>query len=335
MMKEKFPKIYHVLRNSIERTSRVQCQSLIDCGVVIDNVEFFDPVRLIKLFIHSKKDDIIIFHAQTMLLNLFFFSLLRLGFRNIIFDIHDISSDAPRKRSIKYITVHYLTKYAEQMVFKFKIKTMTVSKGLCDYYKAKYHINPFLMYSVPRIKREELLENICKNKHRTEKLVYFGAITPLRLPLIFLERMASAKVKIDFYGIFGADANYNEKLDQLSRVHGWRYMGEYEGANIIDLLPKYVAVVMYFDSNDINITYCMPNKLFQGLSAGLPFILSENLLEVRSLLEPHGLAIKLEDLEHLQSANLALVAVNLVSTLSVDNSNRYLKFLSGVAGDCI
>ncbi len=294
--------IYHVYKGDPQYSSRLNEQLSIDDGKVLEAKKYLSISFIFDLINKSTSGDVIIFHQQRMLLTMLVFNLFSRG-RAVFYDMHDIN-EYKSWFSVKE-RLFYLTSYFLEWVLVFtSISVMTVSKGLSRVFFKRYGINSTVFESIPiKISENEAVEkkNVC---------VYFGMINQERLPIKLINTIGEHGINVDVYGVFGCEM-YKEKV---LACHNVSYLGGYNSHNIQDLISGYQFSLIYIENEYINIRYCLPNKLFQSLSSGVPCFISKNLKEIKirygsigvfnDLDDCQGVTVNIEDLESKSIVNL-------------------------------
>lgn len=231
-----------------------------------------------------------IFHAQSSLIYLYFLVMLRLIFRarnfEVVYDVHDLNEWPEEKNfrsSLRYLVLYFLEFFAS----RFRIAITTVSKGLARIYFKRFRRSPSVIYNVTfEVNRENIYELNEKFNNDRRDIVYFGLVEPERLPVSLVQDFLNndKTSNFDIYGRApkGVAINYIEHLLKFVANDRMRFLGPYK-PSAMGFLKKYRFSWMCFESDRLNIRYCMPNKLFQSLSAGLCCVVSDSLIEARAL----------------------------------------------------
>ena len=200
--------------------------------------------------------------------------------------MHDLN-ERPFGGSHRALFRYQFFYFLEYLVAQLGIEVITVSKGLSRIFFRRFGVSPKVVYNVA-------FEVDSDRGHRHADLglsdrtgvVYFGLIKPDRIPLRWVGEVCSSQEAgvLDVYGRTpkGDFTAYIKELDQLAAQTSLRLCGPYK-PEAMGFLEKYRYSWLCFDSDRLNIRYCMPNKLFQSLSAGLCCVISDRLVEARTL----------------------------------------------------
>lgn len=223
--------------------------------------------------------DLLIFHMQSSLPYLFFAllvaSLVGSACR-FVYDIHDLN-ELPRQGRL-YLKLRYgAFVFLEFLVFRLsRVGLMTVSKGLSRVYFRRYGRSPAVVYNIP--KPGEQGRSVGDSNR--QGVVYFGLIDKVRIPLEVLEEVAASNTVISVYGIVReTDPAYLDVFNGLVKRGLVAFKGPYSPSDL-GFLYGYAWSLLLFEEGELNIRYCLPNKLFQSLSAGVPCLCSPGLFEV-------------------------------------------------------
>lgn len=324
--------VIHLIRYELKSASRVQSQIFIDDGEVLENTKFIDIRRIILIGRQKPEQSVLIFHQHSMILNALVTKLLYGERYQIVFDVHDRLREFQSQAGIKRKILALLLRCLELLLCRSKCRLLTVSQGLAEIYKQKYGSKPHVFYSIPQPNKiKNFNEYVCRSLICPQifKLVYFGTLSHIRFPQKYVEKLFLRGYTIDVYGKITGDLDFKKKFEKYCDQGCVRYLGPYEGNNIMHVLPKYHALLMAFDSQDPNILNCMPNKLFQAFQSDLICIVSDNLKEVLDTFSSSGCLITIDDF--LNKKNIVMVRSPKIECLGLSKQNtiEYLEFLKG------
>jgi len=85
-------------------------------------------------------------------------------------------------------------------------------------------------------------------------------------------------ISLDIYGEYrSGHATYQSALSkvlQQNKIENVRYCGRYTSDGIISILEQYHFAIFPFEVTRPNIDFCLPNKFYQCIEAGVPLIAS-------------------------------------------------------------
>jgi hypothetical protein len=318
----------HFVRSDFKKSSRVVSQLFLDKGRVISEMKLFDFFNIIREVKKSTENTNFIFHQQRSLVNLLAAVLLRFIMRRkvrIIYDIHDLN-ERKSDVSFKSLLALFVFGTVEKIVINKDILLLTVSDGLANIIEEKYNKRPVVFYSIPNndIAYAQPSSNI---SIKEKKIAYFGVFKRDRLPIVKLKQLVDLGFSIDLYGRFVNDTDWVKELIEFeNNVESVNFKGSYKPETISKLIKSYCATLMIFDSDKLNIKYCMPNKLFQSAYSRVPCIISDNLEDVQSTFKETGGIIKFSDFIK-KTDSLTSFDVDFLNDLKATSNKMYLNLL--------
>lgn len=275
--------VVHVCKFPATKASRLKMQLEWLDARVMDNSGDVGTLRLgygeIFRLLSRRQCDLLVFHMQSALPYLFFSVLVAMvigaGCR-VVYDIHDLN-ELPRQGG-RYLRLRYAAfVMLECLVFKIsRVGLITVSKGLSRIYFRRYGRSPAVVYNIPKPGGPLAVAE----SHRRSGVVYFGLIDKIRIPLGVLKEICESGTILNVYGIIReTDPAYLMAFKDLVSRGLVQFKGPYSPSNL-HFLDDYACSLLLFEEGELNIRYCLPNKLFQSLSAGVPCVCSPGLFEV-------------------------------------------------------
>jgi len=296
--------VYHIYKANCYNSSRVMLQtewdfesilvhqvvpkksSYGDSGFHEVNLGFLNLLRIV--FCLRSQSATFVFHAQSSLPFLLFVRLLSFfldinGLR-IVYDIHDYherKKESGLYRMLRYYWFRYLIiRCLESLVLNDKrVRVITVSNGLSKKVSESYGCGrPKVVMSAHQPPFSKQKDESFKN--RTCHAVYFG-ISEHAPPVSLVKELAKQGISFHIYGRGMSEGFYDLDDELLPSI---RYFGEYDPSDLSFLL-KYRYLVLYKpEVESVNYRVALPNKMFQGMGAGLSFIVSQNFEEMIHLL---------------------------------------------------
>jgi hypothetical protein len=254
----------------------------------------FDKVLRNNLF--SNRSICFVFHEPGMLPLLLFwrltYSILRSTSSTFVYDAHDLI-ELKVNKGFKHFVLFGFNKILLKTLSKLKgVNFITVSEGLQNIFETLYSVKFSLVYSIPA----EFNYPVQFSHKRSNRLVYFGQINQDRISIDCVKSLVSEGFSIDLYGVFSERSNthWNEELLGEIRKGGGEFRGRYD-PNELEFLRLYTCSLMLFKPST-NIRYCMPNKLFQSLSQGVPVVVNSSLEEVTRVFSGTGAVVDIKQL---------------------------------------
>lgn len=277
----------HVYRGDASVSSRIQMQLNWREGTILDCKTPFLSIKLLSHFF--RKRSVFVFHGQSTLPYLVLVIILRVIFRSgakFIYDMHDLN-ERPRSFGVKAYLRYSVFYLIEHLISMSNVQVITVSKGLSRIFYKRFKKTASVVYNVAfEIDGCAGIWGSCSDGSAGAGIVYFGLIKPDRLPFDMVEDVLGRNPSgvFDVFGRSpsGVGSAYEARLGKLSTTTTLRLCGAYNPKEM-GFLSAYRYSWLCFESDRLNIRYCMPNKLFQSLSAGLCCVISDRLVEARVL----------------------------------------------------
>jgi len=276
----------HVYRGDARTSSRIQMQMAWVGAQIIDRRSRCFLRELVSYL--TRGGAVVVFHGQSTLPYLLLAASLRflsLSDCRLVYDMHDLH-ELPLRASFRGRLRYHVFALMEYLICKLDVKILTVSKGLARVFFKRFRRSPVVVYNVAfEVYRQGGNEG-SRRLGKGAGVVYFGLIKPDRVSLSRAQEVLNTDSSLifDIYGQVpkGAFAAYSAELDKLASKTGLRLRGVYSPEEM-GFLDNYRYSWLCFESGLLNIRYCMPNKLFQSLSARLCCVTSDNLVEARAL----------------------------------------------------
>ena len=209
---------------------------------------------------------------------------------------------------IKYLN-YLITEFASKCN-----KLITVSPGLQDNYKSTFNLDTDLIMSLPEY--SEVKSNELKSSNKI-KIVHHGGAKESRKIELMIELMdyLDERFTLDLYLIKYHKSYYDELINLAAKNNNINIYKEIELENINDTLVNYDIGIIMFEPTTFNLEYCLPNKLFEFIQAGL-LLVSYPLPNIKSIINVYNVG-KVSD-----NYDLKEIA-NLLNSLSIDEINQF------------
>lgn len=202
--------------------------------------------------------------------------------RPLIYDAHEIYPEQLPKQS-RSETWHQFYSELERVLLPFTDGRMTVCDALGEYFQKHYKSGSFI--SVKNCPSIELLptQDILQRRNSPQKILYHGAYFAYR----GLEEVIEASPKVDnaiflFRGFGGLEKTLRQLVEKKGLDQKVKFL---DPVPMLDLVPKASECdigLNPFISYCLNTEYCLPNKLFEYMMAGLA-IGNADLIELRQI----------------------------------------------------
>ena len=198
-------------------------------------------------------------------------------------------------------------KWLERNVIGRRTPILTVSEGMRDKYESLYGdatIQVLRNYSSHRgtdVAEHQSTDDtaaqlLAMRKRLGEgiiRVVYPGLIKAERFSLSLIETLGSIEgISLDIYGEdrsgHAAHENALEKTLRENNIKNVHLRGPYTSDSIVSILGQYHFAIFPYQLSQPNIDFCLPNKFYQCIEAGLPLI-TTNMKEMGGIIKQHGL----------------------------------------------
>ena len=238
----------------------------------------------LKNFFFFKKKNIKLINVHSVGALPLGFILKIINSSKLIYDTHELETETSQKSKIK----KYIAKLLEIIFIKYVDHVFVVSESISNWYHEKYKIKkPTVIYNSPILKKN-LKKNILREKFKLKKnqkiFLYQGGMSKERGVELILEvfsKRNSNNAVVIFMG-FGP-------LKKLVKKLSTKYKNIYYHPPVSrEILLDYTASADFgfalLENSCLNHDYCLGNKFFEYICAGVPPIVS-NLREMKKFIK--------------------------------------------------
>jgi glycosyltransferase involved in cell wall biosynthesis len=206
----------------------------------------------------------------------------------ILYDAHEYETQINGLKGIQKT----LIKFLEKNLIKYADKVITVSDAIADEYVKLYSIpKPALVLNTPphkNIEKKDIFRKKFGINKETTIFLYQGGLSSGRGIEILLETFKQPNQQVIVFMGYGS---LEEEIKKISKEHENIY---FHKAVSPDVLLSYTSSADFgistIEDSCLSYRYCLPNKIFEYLMAGLPVIVS-NLYEMKRLVENYKIGI--------------------------------------------
>ena len=221
----------------------------------------------------------------------------------IVYDAHEYETEINGLSGIQKT----LTKKLEKFLIKYADKVICVSDSISNEYVRLYNIEkPTLVLNTPafiNIKKENKFREIFNISKDKTIFLYQGSLSKGRGIEILLQtfkELIDTKNIIVFMGYGQLEAEIKENSLKYDNIY-------FQEAVSPEVLLKYTSSADFgistIEDSCLSYRYCLPNKMFEYIMAGIPVIVS-NLYEMKNIVETNsiGVVAKSNDTRSLRDA---------------------------------
>ena len=261
-------------------------------NLLVQVLKYIEFTFRILLFYRSKDIGLVNVH-HLALLPLGWLMKLCFG-APLIYDAHELETETHSLKGIK----KKLAKVTESVFIKKADHVFVVSENIADWYEKNYAIKrPTVVMNAPRlisVKKNNYFREHFHLRSDQKIALYQGALMPGRgvkeLIAAFAARKDDAVVVI-FMGYGSLEGQIINEANKSNNIY-------FHPAVSPNELLKYTGSADFglclIQNTCKSYYYCMPNKLFEYLMAGLP-VLSSNVIEMREFVEKNQVGFVSED----------------------------------------
>jgi len=209
----------------------------------------------------------------------------------LVYDSHEYAiNDTPYESR----TSIWLKYFIERILIQFADKVITVSNSIANEYKRLYKIpKPSIVLNCPRYheqQKKDIFRNEFNIRPNQKIFLYQGALSKgrgIELMIQVFESFKSDDNILIFMGFGQLETLIKEKARLSKNIF-------FKPAVSSDILLEYTNSsdygVSFIEDSCLSYRYCLPNKLFEYLMAGIPVLVS-NLYEMKNLVEQYQIGI--------------------------------------------
>ncbi len=227
--------------------------------------------------------------------------------KTVIFDSHEYYPEIPELKNRP--AIKYIWQTIEKLFVPGITTGITVCQSIADIYKDKYGLNFLVIRNIPLEKRINEITHADINA-TPFTILYQGAINLGR----GIEPMIKAMTHLpQCQLVIVGDGDITEDVKKLAKELKLDHRVKFEGKKPFDQLPHYMANahigLVLLENMGLNYYYSLPNRLFDFIQAGLPFI-AMDFPEMAAIVRKYNVGLCVDNLE---PEYLADVIKNIIS----------------------
>ncbi len=194
----------------------------------------------------------------------------------LIYDAHELETERNGSKGI----VNLYLKFIEWFLIRFADEVLVVSPSILEWYENKYKGNSItLLRNLPK----ESLFNVESHQFNLKEslgipdndvlYIYLGALLKNRGVEVILECFSKSSTSnhVVFVGFGDYDLKIKEYAKEYKNIH---YKKPVEPSEVIGLTRSADVGLCLVENSCLSHYYCLPNKLFEYILAGVPIISS-------------------------------------------------------------
>ncbi|QPL47217.1 glycosyltransferase [Halomonas sp. A40-4] len=212
----------------------------------------------------------------------------------LVYDSHEYApNDVPNEGkvsiAIKFLFEKILTRYVDCII--------VVSDGIAEKYRKLY--KPRILSTVMncparvKIERTEYFHNFFGLQSDVKIFLYQGALSRGRGIDIILDSFEKLKIKGAVLVVMGSGVLADMVEEAAQRCDRVYYHPPVPSKNLLGYTASADYGISFIEDSCLSYRYCLPNKIFEYLMAGLP-VLTSNLPEMKRLVEAEHIGIVAE-----------------------------------------
>ena len=228
-------------------------------------------IRLFFKLLFSKKDVIYANDLDTLLPN---FLISKISSCKLIYDSHEFFTEVPELISRPLSKSFWLK--LESFIFPKLKNVISVNDKIAGLYSTKYEVPITVVRNVPRTiySSQSIALSFLKKNQKT--IIYQGALNIGR----GLELMINTMPFLKEYAllIIGEGDNSNQlkaRVKQLHLQHQIFFLGRVLPHELINVTNQADVGISLEEDLGLNYRFCLPNKIFDYIQAGIPVLVSD------------------------------------------------------------
>lgn len=208
----------------------------------------------------------------------------------LVYDAHELETEKSGEGGAR----KKLSKLIEKWLIKYCDLVIVVSDSIADWYASEYGIErPVVVFNAPRYREPKPSNRLRKALNIShEKMIFLyqgGLVRDRGVDLIlqaFTQSEDADKVVV-FMGYGEMEEVVREAANKFSNIY---YHPAVPPSEVLDFTASADVGIHVIRNTCLNHYYCLPNKFFEYLCAGLPVVVS-NMREMAALVIRHSIGI--------------------------------------------
>ena len=277
-------------------------------------------LRLFFKLLFSKKDLLYANDLDTLLPN---FLVSKMSSCKLIYDSHEYFTEVPELMS-RTRTRSFWMKLEKSIFPKLK-NVITVNQKLAEIYTLKYKVPVTVIRNVPKVIGKKELKPMVFLKKDQKMILYQGALNMGRGLELIIDALPYLK---NYQLVFAGDGDIMDQLKLRVITNHLQqqvvFLGKLRPEDLREVTKQADLGLSLEEDLGLNYRYCLPNKVFDYIHAGIPVLVSELPL-LKELLKKYKIG---ESLKKRNPKSLAEAIEKIIV-----NKSDYLQELKRAAAD--
>ena len=210
----------------------------------------------------------------------------------VVYDAHEyetqVNSHSERMKKLSAFFERWLIRYAD--------KTITVSQSIAEEYKKLYPQieTPALVLNCPPFRSETKKKNIFRKRFKISKdstiFLYQGSLSKGRGLEIIVEAFQQIQDKNNVLVMMGYGNLESYAQEIASKEENIFFHEAVSPEVLLDYTASADFGISTIENTCLSYYYCLPNKMFEYIMAGIPLIVS-NLPEMKKVVEKYNIGV--------------------------------------------
>lgn len=229
----------------------------------------------LRLYLKFRKEKIRVFNAHSLIVLPLGVVFKVLKGCKLVYDTHELATETqigPLQRSVYKLLERLFISYSDIIV--------TVSKSISDWYRSEYNLEQvFVIKNVPYKASKEainsrVLRDYCQIGDENVLFIYQGILEEGRGIDLILECFSETdQIKhIVFMGMGALEGKIKEFGRKYANIH---FHAAVPSTSIAYYTASADVGISLIENTCLNYYYCLPNKIFEYFSSGIPAIVSD------------------------------------------------------------
>jgi glycosyltransferase involved in cell wall biosynthesis len=261
-------------------------------NIVTQIFTYLEFALRIIVFSFGKKIGLINIHSLPLLPIGIIISLITRA--KLVYDTHELETETDNSNGFR----KKLARILERIFIRIPDLTVVVGHEIQKWYQEKYpSLNVITVLNCPR-KFELEKSNLFREKLNISQdkiiVLYQGGLSKDRGIKLLIDTFSTIIEETYVLIVMGYGELENEVRDYAERFGNIYFLEAVKPEDVLRYTASADVGVHWIDDSCLNHQYCLPNKLFEYLMAGLPVVVS-NLKEMKNVVQEHKVGVIIED----------------------------------------